>query len=97
MLASVACRSGSRRIVAIQLDQLEGVEEGIVVSAVMLNETPRGCRRGPSIFHDCQRKLATASTISGKRRVESLPGRLESRSRRPSFGAIKWTPSCLIS
>jgi hypothetical protein len=58
-------------VVAIQLDQVEGVDT--VVAAVALNETPRRAVLGRRFLHDRQRKLASASTISGKRRVKSLP------------------------
>src|SRR6516164_6216804 len=78
MLASVALQtsSGSRRIVAIQLDQVEGVEEGIVVSAVMLNETSRSCRRRPSIFPRLPTQIGDRLHDQREAACKSLPGRL---------------------
>jgi hypothetical protein len=43
------------------------------------------------------RSLASASTMSGKRSVRSLPGRLKSRTRSPSLRAMTRKPSCFIS
>jgi hypothetical protein len=51
----------------------------------------------PSMMHERERRRANVSTISEKRRVRSLPGRLYSRTRGPSFLAITRKPSCLIS
>src|SRR3974390_1069397 len=51
----------------------------------------------PSTMQERGRSLASASTISGKRSVRSLPGRLYSLTRVPSLRAITRKPSCLIS
>ena len=51
----------------------------------------------PSMMHERARKRANVSTISGKRWVKSLPGRLKSRTRSPSLRPIILKPSCLIS
>jgi len=69
-------------VVAIQLDQVESVEEGTVVMAVVANEIERrhavviASTASPSIMQERERRRANVSTISGKRRVRSLPGRL---------------------
>jgi hypothetical protein len=49
------------------------------------------------MMQERERKRVNVSTINGKRRVRSLPGRLYSRTRGPSFRAITRNPSCLIS
>ena len=51
----------------------------------------------PSMMQERARKPANVSTMSGKRPVRSLPGRLKSRTRGPSLRAIILKPSCLIS
>src|SRR5262245_24962162 len=50
-----------------------------------------------SMIHEPERSRANVSTISGKRWVRPLRGRLESRTRGPSFRSIIRKPSCLIS
>src|SRR5262249_24072215 len=49
------------------------------------------------MMQERERKPANVSTISGKRSVRSLPGRLKSRTRGPSLQAMILNPSCLIS
>src|SRR5262245_48298037 len=51
----------------------------------------------PSMMQERERSRESASTISGKRRVKSLPGRLYSRTRSPFLRAMMRKPSCLIS
>src|SRR5215467_3230412 len=49
------------------------------------------------MMQERERSRESASTISGKRRVKSLPGRLYSLTRSPSLRAMIRNPSCLIS
>jgi hypothetical protein len=69
-------------IVAVQFDQVEGIEEDALVSPVVTDEIERGNAvviAGNSFAIDDaerERRRESASTISGKRRVKSLPGRL---------------------
>jgi hypothetical protein len=70
------------QVVAVQLDQVEGVEEYTLVSALVTDEIERGNAvviAGDSLpveMQERERRRASVSTISGKRRVRSLPGRL---------------------
>src|SRR5262249_3301646 len=67
------------QVVAIQLDEVEGVEEDALVSALVTDEIEPGNAvviAGDGFMRDRERRWASASTISGKRRVRSLPGRL---------------------
>jgi hypothetical protein len=69
-------------IVAVLLDEIEGVEEYAFVSALVTDEIERGnalssqATASPSIMQERERRRVNVSTISGKRRVRSLPGRL---------------------
>src|SRR6516225_6164274 len=49
------------------------------------------------MMQDSECSFASASTMSGKRSVRSLPGRLYSLTRSPSLRAMMRKPSCLIS
>jgi len=72
--ASVALRtsSGSRsQIVAVQLDEIEGVEERAIIMAAVANEI----ERGNAIVIKGDRR-GNVLTINGRRRARSLPGRL---------------------
>src|SRR5215831_15566981 len=51
----------------------------------------------PSMMQERERRRANVSTISGKRWVRSLPGRLYSLTCAPVLRAIMRKPSCLIS
>src|SRR6266699_1399578 len=51
----------------------------------------------PSIMQERERRRESASTISGKRWVRSLPGRLYSLTCASVLRAIMRKPSCLIS
>ena len=70
------------QVVAVQLDEIEGVEEYALVSAVVPDEIERGHAfviagdSFASIMQERERSRESASTISGKRRVRSLTGRL---------------------
>src|SRR5262245_61220238 len=83
--ASVALRTSKRitpQVVAVQLDEIEGVEEYALVSAVVPDEVERSNAvviagdSPPSIMQERERRRANVSTISRKRWVRSLPGRL---------------------
>jgi hypothetical protein len=68
-------------IVAVQFDQVEGVEEYALVSAVVTDEIERGnavviAGDSFSMMQERERRRANVLTMSGKRRVKSLPGRL---------------------
>src|SRR5262245_12196510 len=68
------------QVVPVQLDQVESVEEYLVVGAVVPDEIERGHAfviagdSFASIMQERERSRESASTISGKRRVRSLPG-----------------------
>jgi hypothetical protein len=70
------------QVIAIQFDEVEGVEEYALVSALVPNEIERGnavssqATASPSMIQERERRRANVSTINGKRRVKSLPGRL---------------------
>ena len=67
------------QVVTLQFDQVKCVDEDTVVVAVVANEIERGhaqATASPSIMQERERRHANVSTISGKRRVKSLPGRL---------------------
>ena len=70
------------QVVAVQFDQVEGVQERAVIMAAVANEIERGnavspqATSSPSMMQERERRRANVSTISGKRRVKSLPGRL---------------------
>jgi hypothetical protein len=60
------------QVVAVQLDEVEGVEEYALVSAVVTDEieaTPLSSQAtaSPSMMHERERRRASVSTISGKR------------------------------
>jgi hypothetical protein len=69
-------------VVAVQLDKVEGVEEYALASALVTDEIERGHAiviagdSQPSMMQERERRRANVSTISGKRWVRSLPGRL---------------------
>ena len=69
-------------VVAVQFDQIEGVQERAVIMAAVANEkneaTPLSSQAtaSPSMMHERERRRANVSTIGGKRWVRSLPGRL---------------------
>src|SRR5215813_12234432 len=68
------------QVVAIQLDEVEGVEEDAFVSAVVPDEIERSHtvviagNSFPIDDEERERRRANVLTISGKRRVRSLPG-----------------------
>jgi hypothetical protein len=66
------------QIVPIQRDEVQGVEEYALVSTVMTDEIERGNAvvTASDSLQERERRRANVSTISGKRRVRSLPGRL---------------------
>ena len=69
-------------VIAVQLDQVEGVQERAVIMAAVANEIERGHAiiiagdASPSMMQERERRRANVSAISGKRWVRSLPGRL---------------------
>src|SRR5262249_50195127 len=69
-------------VVAVQLDQVESLEKGTVVVAAWRmrsnDATPLSSQAtaSPSMMQECERRRTSASTISGKRSVRSLPERL---------------------
>src|SRR5262245_60062724 len=69
-------------IVPVQFDEVEGVEEGVTVMVSVADRSNEAMplsshtTASPSMMHDRERKPLSASTISGKRSVRSLPGRL---------------------
>jgi hypothetical protein len=69
-------RRHAPQIIAVELDQIEGIEEDIRVM-VPVPDAIEGCHPvfaigPPSIMQDRDRRLASASPM----RVKSLPGRL---------------------
>jgi hypothetical protein len=70
------------QVVTFQFDEVEGVEEYALVSAVVTDKSNEAmplssqATASPSIMQERERKRASVSTISGKRRVRSFPGRL---------------------
>src|SRR3984893_14178723 len=62
------------QVVAVKFDQVEGPHEHVRV-VVPVPDTIEGCRfhrhrhatASPSMIQDCERSLASASTMSGKR------------------------------
>jgi hypothetical protein len=70
------------QVVAVQLDQVEGVEERVAVmpsvADAMKDATPLSSHAtaSPSMMQERERRRASVSMISGKRRLRSLPGRL---------------------
>jgi hypothetical protein len=71
-----------KQIVAVQFNEVEGVEKYALVSAVVTDEIneatplPSQATALPSMMQERERSRESASTISGKRWVRSLPGRL---------------------
>jgi hypothetical protein len=67
------------QVVAVELDQVEGVEEHADVAAAVTKvgmlSSPQATA-SPSMMQERERRRTSASTINGKRRVRSLPGRL---------------------
>ena len=81
------------QVIAVQFDQVEGVEEYAVVSAVVTDEIERGnavviASDSFAVDDAGARTQASqkASTISGKRRVRSLPGGCRASPARRSCG-----------
>jgi hypothetical protein len=66
------------QIVAVQLDEVEGIEEYALVSPLSSQATA-----SPSMMQERERRRANVSTISGKRWVRSLPAR---RFSKTNFG-----------
>ena len=64
---------------AVQLDQIEGVEEDIAIMPPVADSVELGMPRSsqatasPSMMQERERSRARASTIIGKRSVKSLP------------------------
>jgi len=59
-------------VIAVQFNEVKGVEEYALVSAVVTDEIERG--NAVVIAGDSFAIRESASTIGGKRRVSSLPG-----------------------
>jgi hypothetical protein len=71
------------QVVPVQFDKVEGVQERALIMAAVANEIERGNAiviAGDSfavdVMQERERSRESASTISGKRWVRSLPGRL---------------------
>src|SRR5262249_25233591 len=89
------------QVVAVQFDEAEGIKKYALASAVVTDEIERGnavviATASPSMMQERERRRANVSTISGKRRVKSLRGRLESLTSAPVLRAMMRNPSCLI-
>ncbi len=83
IISSVALRpsSGSRRVVAVQLNQVEGIQEHCGIASAVADDAIEArhsvvATASPSMMQERERNLATDSTIRGKRYVRSLLGRL---------------------
>jgi hypothetical protein len=70
------------QVVAVQLNEVERIEEDALVSPVVTDRSNEAiplssqATASPSMMQERERRRASASTISGKRWVRSLPGRL---------------------
>ena len=68
------------QVVAVQLDEVEGVEEYALVRALVSDEIERGntvvIASNCLPINDAGARAQPGERISGKRRVRSLPGRL---------------------
>src|SRR5262249_54114727 len=91
------------QVVAIQLDQVESVEEGTVVVAVVANEIERGNAvviAGDSFaIYDAGARAQMGQRIDDQREAagEVIAGPAVEPHRSPSLRAMIRNPSCLIS
>jgi hypothetical protein len=74
--------TGGKRRLIVQLDQVEGIQEHArvvvpIADAIEARDAVLAARNRLAVtMQERGRSRATASTISGKRLVRSLPGRL---------------------